>query len=116
MGFFSQDCERCGRPLLSIWAIEEPEVAGWMAEAVALTPSGSIHVGEYDGHGGIDGAAYAVGDSTVWHRACWELAGKPTEFTGASRASSDQGWFFDTGDHTLPDPRLSGAPDREDES
>jgi hypothetical protein len=42
----------------------------------------------------------------LYHRACWELAGKP-EYTGPSEGSRDQGWFFDDGAHDVLDPRTT---------
>lgn len=105
MGFYSQDCHRCGHPLLSRHACTK-NVNEWMTQAVSISESGNLHTGEYDGYGRIDGAEDAVGSGgTVFHRACWELAGKPTEHQGPSPDSDDQGYFFDDEDHAMLDPR-----------
>lgn len=111
MGFFSQDCEGCGHPALSEQATET--INAWMNDVVVITAHGSVIRGSYDGYGTVrePGSAveheYAIGDgNTVWHTACWEKAGKPTDFRGESRRSEDQGWFFGDGEHSIPDPRL----------
>lgn len=110
MGFFSQDCEGCAHPALSEEATDA--INAWMNDVVVVTPHGSVIRGSYDGYGTLTepGGAqheYAVGDgNTVWHTACWEKAGRPTDFRGSSRHSQDQGWFFGDGEHTVPDPRL----------
>lgn len=103
MGFFSQDCNRCGHPLLSIPATTS--INRWMNDGVAISPQGSVTCGSYDGYGELDGT-FAVGDdATVWHRACWSAAGEPADYRGASRHSADQGWFFDDSDHAMSIPR-----------
>jgi len=108
MGFFSQDCKSCGHAALSSYVTNE--VNAWMSDVVSISPEGDIHMGEYDGYGRVGGADYAVGEgATVWHRACWELAGKPLDYQGESRRSSDQGYFFEEGAHDLPDPRIRGV-------
>lgn len=109
MGMFSQDCAGCGHPALGQLATTAG-VNTWMSDVIAITPTGGIHAGEYDGYGHVDGAELAVGDSnTIWHRACWEVAGKPLDYRGPSVDSADQGWFFEDGAHDLPDPRTGGA-------
>jgi len=106
MGFWSKLCVSpgCGHPLLCVDATDE--VNQWMSQAVAIDRDGSMNVGEYDGYGRVGGAedALASDDVTVWHRSCWELAGRPIEFTVAAEYAPDQGWFFDKGDHDVPDP------------
>lgn len=120
MGFFSSCCEGCGHPLLSPMATDQ--VNEWMSEGVAVFPDGGRVTGVYDGYGDLDGPMFdragqrvdrdwasgsAVGsESTVWHQACWEAAGEPGDYRGASRSAEDQGWFFDDGAHSMPDPRL----------
>lgn len=108
MGFFSQDCKRkeCGHPALSPYAIT-PGVNDWMMDVVVITPRGDIVTGRYDGYGCVGQAEEAVGfENTVYHRACWELEGKPLDFQGASKQSADQGFFFDDDEHQVTDPRL----------
>lgn len=105
MGFFSQLCEGCGHPLLSQHACTRG-INDWMTDAVTLHPDGGSHAGAYDGYGRVGGAEEAVGyDATVYHRACWELAGKPTEWTVRSEDAPDQGYFFGDDEHTMRDPR-----------
>jgi hypothetical protein len=104
MGFFSQDCKACGHPALSTMATNERN--RWMNEVVVIKANGSLHAGSYDGYGRVDGGEHVIGeDATVWHRACWEVAGRPLDYQGASPYSDDQGWFFDEGDHDMDDPR-----------
>lgn len=93
MGFFSQLCEGCKHPLLSIYSVNE--INYWMLNAVAVNPNGSVLVGEYDGYGRINGWDAAVGNgNTVWHEACWKKAGCPTDYRGESEDAPDQGYFF----------------------
>ena len=107
MGFFSANCEGCGHPLLSIQATEE--INRWMNRGVAITRGGSILKGCYDGYGRLDEFDDVVGDTTVWHQACWHTAGSPLEFRGASAPAADQGWFFEDGAHDLAEPvRVAG--------
>ena len=104
MGFFSWNCEGCKHPLISRYALEENN--GWMNDVVILTPNGSVIQGEYDGYGCA--GEYDYGDSgaepQVYHKACWEILGKPTEYTGASENARDQGYFFDENTHNLFEP------------
>lgn len=102
MGFFSNDCEGCHHPILSPPACEDRN--GWMSRGVAIQRNGSVIIGTYDGYGCLDGRVALVDEATVYHEWCWEDAGKPTEFTGPSEGSSDQGWFFDDGVHNWASP------------
>jgi hypothetical protein len=80
-----------------------------MVDGVALSPDGSVLKGEYDGYGCLDGRE--INESThepaCYHEACWELAGKPTEYDKPSESASDKGWFFNDKDHAMADPRLA---------
>lgn len=105
MGFFSADCTGCGHPILH--AHKTNAINAWMNVGVAITPAGEVISGFYDGYGNLDQRREfcAVGDqTTVWHEACWIVAGEPTDYRGPSRLSDDQGWFFEDGAHTLPEP------------
>jgi hypothetical protein len=107
MGLFSQDCIACGHPML--WKHQATTAVNeWMGDVVAISRDGEVHMGEYDGYGRVGGADHAVGldGNTVWHRACWEEAGKPMDYRGSSRHSLDQGWFFNDEDHNMRDPRI----------
>ena len=110
MGFFSEDCRRCGHPALS--ALFTNGVNAWMNEVVAIWPNDDLTVGIYDGYGRVNDIEYVIGaeveygqGNTIYHRACWEMAGKPMRYGGSCRRSADQGWLFDAGAHDLPDPR-----------
>lgn len=102
MGFFSEDCVDCGHPLLSLAATSP--VNRWMNNGVAIGPQGNIHAGSYDGYGALDGADAVGLDATVWHYACWTVAGRPLDYRGPSASSADQGWFFGNTEHALPEP------------
>lgn len=103
MGFFSQDCALCGHPMLSPQATIQ--INRWMSEGVAVALTGDVHSGEYDGFGRLGGADAVGFDATVWHRACWVIAGRPTDYRGASESSADQGWFFGDDEHAIEEPR-----------
>ena len=93
MGFFSADCVHCTHRLLSTHASNE--INAWMMHAVAITATGSVLVGQYDGYGRID--EIEVTDfthATCWHYECWQRAGSPAEYRGPSTLSAGQGFFF----------------------
>lgn len=102
MGFFSWDCKVCGHPMLS------PAVTtgrtGWMSQVVAIEPNGTILRGEYDGYGRIDGRE-TDGAPECYHQRCWDLAGRPVNYTEESESSRDQGFFFDDDDHNVGAPK-----------
>lgn len=104
MGLFSWECKRCEKSILGPYGI--PKGLGWMNDAVALLPptesrpNTSVLMGEYDGYGAIAGGSiHEWGEPEVYHRKCWELAGKPLEFSGASEPAADQGHFYDEADY-----------------
>jgi hypothetical protein len=105
MGFFSWNCKACGHSILSHHAIESNNE--WMTRAVILNSDGEIMRGEYDGYGRCGSYDYneSCGDPEMYHEACWEVIGKPTEFTGASESSRDQGYFFDDNVHNVHPPK-----------
>lgn len=121
MGFFSQDCESCGHPLLSAHASTKKNQ--WMEEVVVITHEEQVIMGFYDGYGRVteerttgwngDQERGPVGDiswetpnlgPTVWHKACWRIAGEPTDYRGSSQGSWCQGFFFDH-EHDVPEPK-----------
>jgi hypothetical protein len=56
-----------------------------------------------------DGTMTKVNDSprdylTLWHTACWRVAGEPDEFDGHCDDSSDQGMFFEDGEYDVMEP------------
>lgn len=113
MGFFSADCNGCNHPLLSEYATNP--INQWMEQGVTIYENGSLIKGRYDGYGRyampsanepIEGAL----EGTVWHEACWNAAGSPTDYRGVSPDSPDQGYFFDDGDHDMPEPTVPTAP------
>lgn len=111
MGFFSKDCHGCGHPALCEHAINA--INAWMKDVVAVLPEGGMVQGTYDGYGHVgegdclfgcgSGQPVLAGPVTVWHKACWERAGKPTDYKGDSTWSADQGWWFGT-EHDMPEP------------
>jgi|ETNvirnome_2_300_1030623.scaffolds.fasta_scaffold04357_9 hypothetical protein len=128
MGFFSWDCRGCEHPMLSEWSINK--INYWMQSVVAIESKGAVREGFYDGYGGvvpynkfhtrmgvpedrINNSILDDGyqDPECWHRACWEIAGKPTEYTEPSTYSGDQGFFFDPGDHDMEKPKKEGERD-----
>lgn len=76
-----------------------------MNEAVALTSSGSRVIGKYDSYGNLGGMELVdyEGEVAVYHKACWELKGRP-EFTEPSRHSDDQGFCHAMHGTPLPLP------------
>ena len=106
MGFFSWNCKVCGHPMLCSMATEHKN--GWMERVVVIQPNGSILRGYYDGYGRVNDVeiefTYHTHEPECYHEHCWEKAGKPVKYTGGSRASADQGWFFDDGEHNIDPP------------
>jgi len=98
MGFFSWNCKHCNHSIKSDYGL--PEEYHYMREAVLLLPSGSIIIGHYDGYGRITDEAGCeteidfCGRPELWHRKCWEQAGKPS-YTGESDHANDQGFFYE---------------------
>jgi hypothetical protein len=118
MGFFSWQCKspNCDCSVLSKWVTND--VNDWMTETVVVTAENKVFRGEYDGYGRvIDDPTFAPLDvldsDDIYHEACWELAGSPTDNRGGSDAAADQGFFIDDGawhrDYLRPDPRLNVA-------
>lgn len=105
MGFYSADCKGCGHSVRHDGSVNS--TSRWMTQAVVVSSDGDVGTGEYDGYGSVmphnkNADCYALQGKEVWHRACWEIAGKP-EFTGASRSAYDQGHFVgDNNDPTQP--------------
>jgi hypothetical protein len=93
-------------------------INNWMRDVVVVEHDGNIVKGEYDGYGrvffngGWEGHELKYGpwvdNSTClnepgcWHKACWELAGKPTDYE-PSAMSDDQGFFFED-EHDMEQP------------
>lgn len=105
MGFFSWDCRECGHPLLSFYVIND--VNYWMNEVVSVLKDGRTIHGRYDGYGRIDDLCLVNNggglNACVYHKACWEKAGKPTEYVDSKR-SEDQGYFYGDPAHDMPHP------------
>lgn len=108
MGLFSDLCMVCEHPILSGASCND--INEWMTEAVSISEYGEIHVGQYDGYGSVGGSEYAIGNgATVYHKACWEVLGKPLDFRGPAKWAPDQGYFFDDPEHDMPDPRQTSG-------
>jgi len=85
-----------------------------MKESVALFKDGTKVTGEYDGYGSINDRRlfdenYEC-NVAVYHKACWEKAGKP-EYDGPSKDANDQGWFFEDKDYPAEPPYGEYDPD-----
>lgn len=103
MGLFSAECTSCGHPLLCPAATTQ--INRWMSRGVAITKDCSVLTGSYNGYGALGEYEGVVGfENTVWHQACWDKAGSPTDYRGPSKSASDQGWFFDDGAHDMAQP------------
>lgn len=119
MGFFSALCEGCNHPLLPNAAVGPSEGGtmnhdnSWMTEAVAILPEGTVARGQYNGYGDIGSTREAVGlqPSTVWHTACWSVAGTPDGYRGESSDAPDQGFFFEDADHDVARPATQADVD-----
>jgi len=112
MGFSSYECKACGHSVLSPHSVD-PEINGWMKDAVILGANGTRLICEFDGYSGEYDEE--VGYDAVWlHQACWEVAGRPAYdgFDGPSRPARDQGFFFGR-DHDMIDPRITDEAERE---
>lgn len=103
MGMFSWDCLACGFSLRECRNCSE---GNWMAHGVALAPNGTRVIGYYNSYGQLGDTfnlADQMGDFSVYHKACWELVGKP-EFTKQSPHAHDQGCCLPTHGTPLPLP------------
>ena len=104
--------------MLSVWARNETNT--WMSQVVVIKHDGQIIEGEYDGYGrvsptpidpdkffdGINERSFVWDAAELpgcWHKACWEVAGKPAEHRPSTR-SEDQGYFFEDPAHDLTEP------------
>jgi len=106
MGMFSWNCVACG---FSIRDCRNCCEQNWQAEAVVLTPGGSRVIGHYDSYGNVGGVNLVdqIDPFAMYHKACWELAGKP-EFEKPSAHARDQGFCLGCHDdpyYKLPIPR-----------
>ena len=105
MGFFSWDCPCCQNSVRARPATT-PESA-WMSDAVAVFEGGTVLTGQYDGYGRVGNGHYELDfgqDFALYHRACWELAGKPA-FTSPSMNAHDQGYFVGEYDPAKPESK-----------
>jgi hypothetical protein len=92
--------------MLSHYALEDQNK--WMNEVIVMTDDGLRLVGEYDGYGRVNGLEIEWGEEPCcYHRDCWEVEGKP-DYTGPSKPSDDQGWFYEDGVHNIPSPLKKG--------
>jgi len=103
MGMFSWNCLACG---FSLRECKNCSVDSWMAQGVALSPNGTRVIGWYNSYGQLGDTynlADQMGDFSVYHKACWELVGKP-EFTKQASHAHDQGFCLPTHGNPLPLP------------
>lgn len=96
MGFFSWNCKGCHK---SIKAPYDPDPA-CHNDAVLIESCGSVIAGSYDGYGRIEtqgGNQFEINweavEPCLWHKKCWEAAGKPP-YNGPSDRAADQGYFY----------------------
>lgn len=114
MGVFSWNCRKCGESIVNNMVINRTNA--WMSDAVLVSKDGQTLKGNYDGYGRIDGTRVmgddgpAIGNSpaSMYHEACWELAGEP-KFDKQSEWADDQGHFFNDADRMQPDPRKKAS-------
>lgn len=94
MGFFSWKCKGCSESIKAPYGL--PKVWDFMNEAVLLESKGSVIHGSYDGYGNVGNyeISYDPLDPELWHKKCWDKAGKPA-YTGPSENAEDQGFFYD---------------------
>ncbi len=103
MGFFSWECKGCGESIKSPYSL--PKGMEWQNDAVAITDSGAVYTGAYDGYGRINGhlentlnLLYDLSTTSeepeMWHARCYLYAGKP-KYSGPSLHAADQGYFYD---------------------
>ena len=95
MGLFSWQCKKCDHSIKSPFSIP----TGWeyMGQAVVLREGMDPVYGEYDGYGSVgalDVNSFGDNEPEMWHKLCWENAGKP-KYSGGSEYSQDQGYFYD---------------------
>lgn len=101
MGFFSYNCKCCGKSIVNSSAI--CPVTEWQSEFILFTNSGDVKSGrKYRGYGFHDDDDLYE-NFTVYHKACWEHAGRP-EYQGQSEGARDQGYFFEDKDHDFAPP------------
>lgn len=112
MGFASVNCKGCGHPLLAQQATSQ--VNAWMTRAVAILEGGEVVRGDFDGYMRLETSPVdqvPITGATAWHDACWQVAGRPAEYTGESGPAADQGWFFSDPDHDMPEPAIPAGGD-----
>jgi hypothetical protein len=105
MGLFSSFCESCGNPILADFNVGD--VNDWMSLAVSIHNDEehegvAVTEGRYDGYGRLDEHDRCVGygsGATVYHKACWLVAGSPRHYRGESSWVVDDEWEYD-----MPEP------------
>ena len=106
MGFFSWTCPACDHSIRHAHACR-PE-SQWLSNAVVLLEGGGQVFGTYSGYGEVSGVD--VRDNPeMWHRACWELYGKPS-YCKASEPAQDQGHFV--GEYDPSEPKTMAGIER----
>lgn len=109
MGFTSWTCKCCGKSALSPEATSKG-INEWMSKVVVLDAEDFIS-GTYNGYGEVNGCEIHEHFSkpAVYHRACWEQAGRP-DYDGPSPYADDQGWFFNEKDYDILEPGKDHPP------
>ena len=112
MGFSSKNCNTCGHPLLSQYAIFEGGVNQWMTQAAIIERKGLV-VGEFTGYNSVclggESDHIINYSANCYHRHCWELQDRPTEWVESKTSDSarDQGYFFDKDDHNYSEQEIT---------
>jgi hypothetical protein len=110
MGFSSKQCTECGKSILS--GHVTTVVNQWMTSMVAITPDRGLVTGAYDGYCGIVGDDEEIDndsffEATVYHEACWIVAGRPSGYLGEGDWAEDQGYFFNGADYEIARPAIA---------
>ena len=92
MGFFSWECKGCGESIKSPYGL--PKGMEWQNDAVAITDSGAVYTGAYDGYGSVGEWECEDSEPGMWHARCYLHACKP-KYSGPSLHADDQGYFYD---------------------
>ena len=107
MGFFSWECNHCGRAVLSKEATEPNTYIekAWCTVRAQQSEDHEPVYGFYDGYGRVEAGERGtisvkpdgLGDPCFYHQRCWGKAGTPTKFK-ASRSAENQGFFINEAD------------------
>lgn len=102
MGFFSWQCKVCDESIKAPYDI--PKSMAFQNECVVIEHvnyASKVFIGEYDGYGRVGDDLWdwsaAEKEPIMYHKKCWEKAGKPLGDLTPSRYAPDQGFFYEEG-------------------